>query len=239
MEELMGLADLHMHTIYSYDGTATVSDVLRRAHKVGLNVIAITDHDEIKGALLAVELASHHGVEVIPGIEITTAEGDLLALFVTEIVPAGLSLVDTVLKVRELGGVCIAPHPSAGGMGMKSLSVPAIMKAMRNPKVAETLIAIETYNATALDRVNISTARLLTSHLNLTSIANSDAHVLDAIGLGITEFEGTTAADLLSALQSGQTSIRRQKEWNTARILGSWLVNYIGSLFTRLTMVAP
>jgi predicted metal-dependent phosphoesterase TrpH len=176
-------------------------------------------------------------VEVIPGIEITTAEGDLLALFVTEIVPAGLSLVDTVLKVRELGGICIAPHPMAGGMGMKSLSVLAIIKAMRNSKVAETLIAIEAYNATALDRVNISTARLLTSHLNLTPVANSDAHVLDAIGLGATEFEGTTAADLLSALRSGQTSSHRQKEWNTARILGSWLVNYIGSLFTRLTMV--
>ena len=43
----MGLADLHMHTIYSYDGTATVPAVLRRAHEIGLDVIAITDHDEV------------------------------------------------------------------------------------------------------------------------------------------------------------------------------------------------
>jgi predicted metal-dependent phosphoesterase TrpH len=196
----MGLADLHMHTIYSYDGTATVPAVLRRAHEVGLDVIAITDHDEIRGALLAVGLASHYGVEVIPGIEITTADGYLLALFVTEIVPAGLSLVDTVLKVRELGGACIAPHPSAGGMGMKSLSVSAIFKALRNPQVAETLIAIEAYNATALDRVSISTARLLTCNLKIASVGNSDAHVLDAIGLGATEFKGTQTADLMSAL---------------------------------------
>lgn len=233
----MGLADLHLHTIYSYDGTATVPDVLRRAHKVGLNVIAITDHDEIAGALEALELAHHFGVDVIPGIEITTAEGDLLALFVTEIVPKGLSLVETVLRVRELGGVCIAPHPTAGGLGMKSLSVSAIARALRNPKMAETLIGIEAYNATALDRVGIATARLLTSHLHLTSVGNSDAHVLDAIGLGATEFAGTGAADLLSALRSGQTNIRRQKEWNTIRIIGSWAVNYVGSLFTRLTMV--
>jgi len=237
MEKLMGLADLHLHTIYSYDGTATVPDVLRRAREVGLDVIAITDHDEIKGALLAVELAAHYGVEVIPGIEITTAEGDLLALFVTETVPAGLSLIETVLKVRELGGVCIAPHPSAGGMGMKSLSVSAIFKALRNPQVAETLVGIEAYNATALDRVSIATARLLTSGLNVASVGNSDAHVLDAIGLGATEFAGTSAADLLSALRSGETSIRRQKEWNAVRILGSWAVNYVGSLFTRLAMV--
>ena len=70
----MGLADLHLHTIYSYDGTATVPAVLRRAKEIGLDVIAITDHDEIGGALEAVKLASHYGVEVITGIEITTAK---------------------------------------------------------------------------------------------------------------------------------------------------------------------
>lgn len=232
----MGLADLHMHTTYSYDGTATVPAVLRRAREVGLSVIAITDHDEITGALEAVKLAQFYGVEVIPGLEITTAEGDLLALFVTKAVPKGLSLVETVLKVRALGGICIAPHPGARGMGMKSLSMAAILRALRIPEVADTLIGIETYNATALDRVSISTARLLASGLNLASVGNSDAHVLEAIGLGATEFSGTSAADLLSALRSGATSVCRQKEWNAARILWSWFVNYLGSLFTRLAM---
>jgi len=233
----MSLADLHLHTIYSYDGTATVPDVLRRAHEAGLSVIAITDHDEIAGALEALELAHLYGVEVIPGIEITTAEGDLLALFVTEIIPKGRSLVETVLRVRELGGICIVPHPSARGMGMKSLKVSTIFKALRNPKVAETLIGIEAYNATALDRAGIAAARLLTSQWNLASVGNSDAHVLDAIGLGATEFAGTTASDLLSALRSGRTIVRRQKEWNAVRILGTWFVNYVGSLFTRFVMV--
>ena len=78
----MGLADLHMHTIYSYDGTASLSAVLSRAKKLGLDVIAITDHDEIAGALKAMELAPNYGVEVIPGSEITTADGDLLAFFI-------------------------------------------------------------------------------------------------------------------------------------------------------------
>ena len=78
----MGLADLHLHTIYSYDGTASLSAVLSRAKQLGLDVIAITDHDEIAGALKAMEMAPNYGVEVIPGIEITTSEGDLLALFI-------------------------------------------------------------------------------------------------------------------------------------------------------------
>ena len=63
----MGLADLHMHTIYSYDGTASVPRVLARARQIGLDVIAITDHDEIAGSLKALELAPDYGLEVIPG----------------------------------------------------------------------------------------------------------------------------------------------------------------------------
>ncbi len=233
----MGLADLHMHTIYSYDGTATVPAVLRRAKEIGLDVIAITDHDEIGGALEAMKLASHYGVEVIPGIEITTAEGDLLALFITEKVDAGLSLIDTVLKVRELGGVCVAPHPMAGGMGMKSLSAISILKALRNHKVAETLIGIETYNATAIDRASNHYARIFANRLkNIAQTGSSDAHVVEAIGLGATEFPGKTGADLRSALRSDATKVRRQKEWSTARILGSWVTNYVGSVFSRLAM---
>lgn len=232
----MGLADLHMHTIYSYDGTAAVSAVLRRAHEIGLDVIAITDHDEIAGALEAVKLASHYGVEVIPGIEITTAEGDLLALFITEKISAGLSLTDTVLKVRELGGICIAPHPMAGGMGMKSLSAISITKALRNKEVAETLIGIETYNGTAIDRVSNHYAHLLANSLGISQTGSSDAHVLDAIGIGATEFQGKTAADFRSALRSGETRIRKQKEWSTAKILTSWVANYLSSVFSRLAM---
>ena len=71
----MGLADLHIHTICSYDRAASVPAVLARAKKIGLNVITITDHDEIAGSLKARELASKYSVKVIPGIEITTREG--------------------------------------------------------------------------------------------------------------------------------------------------------------------
>ncbi len=232
----MGLADLHMHTIYSYDGTATVPAVLRRAKEIGLDVIAITDHDEIGGALEAVKLASHYGVEVIPGIEITTAEGDLLALFITEKVDAGLPLIETILKVRELGGICIAPHPMAGGMGMKSLSAKSIIKALRNKQAADTLIGIETYNGTAIDRVSNHYAALLATRLKVSQTGSSDAHVLEAIGIGATEFQGKTAADFRSALRSGETKVCKQKEWSTARILGSWVTNYVGSMFSRLAM---
>jgi hypothetical protein len=136
----MGLADLHIHTIYSYDGSALVPAILKRARQVGLDVIAITDHDEIIGSLRALDLASSCDIEVIPGIEVTTAEGDLLALNVTEKIQRGLALIDTVLKVGELGGFCIAPHPMAGGPGMKSLRADSISMALRRPDVSRILV---------------------------------------------------------------------------------------------------
>ena len=234
----MGFADLHIHTIYSYDGTASVPAVLAQARKMGLDVIAITDHDEIAGSLKALELASAYGVEVIPGIEITTSEGDLLALNITENIDPNKSVIETVLKVRKLGGFCIAPHPMAGGIGMKSLSAYSILKALRHPEVAQNLIGIETYNATTIDKLSNHYAHVLAEHLDIAQLGNSDAHVAEAVGLGSTEFPGKTAADLLKAIRNGTTAIHKRKEWNSARILGSWAANYVGSTLSRWSMAA-
>jgi len=229
----MGLADLHIHTIHSYDGTASVPAVLTRARQIGLDVIAITDHDEIAGAFKALELAPQYGVEVIPGSEVTTAEGDLLALNITQKIERDRPLVETVLRIGELGGFCIAPHPMAGGLGMKSLSAYSILKALRSPDVARILIAVESYNATTLDRLSNHYARILAERLNITKTASSDAHVVEAIGLGATEFDGHTAQHLIDALHNGNVRICKRKEWNSARILGSWVANYLGSAFIR------
>jgi predicted metal-dependent phosphoesterase TrpH len=107
-------------------------------------VIAITDHDEIRGALKAFELAPRFDIEVIPGIEITTAEDDLLALFVTEKIQPGRPLIETIVKVGEAGGICLAPHPMARGTGMKSLSSSSILRALDHPVTSRIPIGIET-----------------------------------------------------------------------------------------------
>lgn len=234
----MGLADLHIHTIYSYDGTASIPAVLARAQKLGLNVISITDHDEIMGSLKALELASRYGIEVIPGMEITTAEGDLLAYNICQKVERDLPLIETILKVGELGGFCIAPHPMAGGFGMKSLSAYSIMKALRNREAARTLIGIETYNATTIDKMSNHYAHILGEHLNTAKLGNSDAHVTEMIGLGMTEFNGHTAKDLVKAIRARKTSIQKKKEWNSIHILTSWAANYVGSAFIRFSSIS-
>ena len=236
----MGLADLHIHTVYSYDGTASVPAVLARARKVGLDVIAITDHDEIRGALKGFELARQFDIEVIPGIEITTGEGDLLALFVTEKFQPGRPLVETIIKVGEAGGICIAPHPMARGTGMKSLSGASILRALDHPLASRILIGIETYNATALDREsNLQANKLWAECPGIAQVGNSDAHVLQAIGLGATEFPGTTAAHLLDALWIGATDVRQGEQLSSAQILGSWALNFVMSAPARIGMTYP
>jgi predicted metal-dependent phosphoesterase TrpH len=236
----MGLADLHIHTVYSYDGTASVPAVLARAKQVGLDVIAITDHDEIRGALKAFDLAPRFGIEVIPGIEITTAEGDLLALFVTQKIMPGQSLVETLLRVGEAGGICIAPHPMARGAGMKSLSYPSIVRALDHPVAGRILIGIETFNATALDRESNHLAQKLWAESpGAAQVGNSDAHVLHAIGSGATEFPGNSAAHLLDALWMGATDVRRGEQMSSARILGSWAIHFVISAPARFAMTYP
>lgn len=236
----MGLADLHIHTIYSYDGTASVPAVLAQAKQIGLDVIAITDHDEIKGALKAFELAPQFGMEVIPGTEITTAEGDLLALFVTENITPGLSLIETILRVGEAGGICIAPHPMARGAGMKSLSGPSIIRALDHPQASRILLGIETYNATALDREsNLLAQKLWEEYPDVAQVGNSDAHIIQAIGTGTTEFLGHTAVDLLESLWIGATDVRRGVPMSSVQMLGSWAINFLMSTPARIAVAYP
>ena len=86
----MGKADLHIHTSYSYDSACTVPAVLEWASSIAeLDVIAITDHDAFGGSLEAMQIAPKFGIEVIPGCEIATQDGHLLALYIERPVPPG------------------------------------------------------------------------------------------------------------------------------------------------------
>jgi predicted metal-dependent phosphoesterase TrpH len=100
--------DLHNHTHHSYDAHLRPADY-RRAHKAGLiDVVAITDHNTITGAL---ELREQAGFPVIVGQEVDTADGELIGLFLTEPVPAGLGAIETAERIRAQGGLVYLQHP--------------------------------------------------------------------------------------------------------------------------------
>src|SRR5436309_4797764 len=109
----LGKADLHIHTSLG-DGLASVQQIFDFVENyTDLDIIAITDHDDVRGAMQALELAEkrHYRFKVIPGNEITTRQGHLLALFVTKEFPMLRSLDWSMQAVYEAGGVVIATHP--------------------------------------------------------------------------------------------------------------------------------
>jgi len=220
----MGLADIHIHTIYSHDATTTVRGELKQASSVGLDVIAITDHDDIRGAFDARELASQYNLEVIPGVEVSTRDGHLLALFIEKIPQKGLRLADTLELIGGMGGIAVAPHPFNQLPG--SLSMDNVVTMLTKPALKNVLRGIEVYNMTTQpfdERV-----QRLSAYLPFAKTAGSDAHVYWAIGTGKTEFEGTTAKEFRTALENGSTIPHLYEK----ELMTKYLVNW----FRRITL---
>lgn len=213
------MADIHIHSIYSYDATTTVRGILKQASSVGFNVIAITDHDDIRGAFDARELASQYNLEVIPGVEVHTSDGHLLALFVEKIPPRDLPLADTLKIIGDLGGIAVAPHPFNQLPG--SLSMDNVIGILTKPALKNILRGIEVYNLTTQpfdERV-----QRLSAYLPFSKTAGSDAHVYWAIGTGRTEFRGTTAAEFRTALEQGITIPHPYDKDLMRKYLFNWL----------------
>lgn len=200
--ELNSLADLHIHTTYS-DGTGTVPEVLARAAASNLQVIAITDHDSITGALEARHLARDFGIDVIVGEEVSTAEGHVLALFVEDFLPPGRPAAETIATVHAQGGLCVAPHPY--DWAVNSLG----RFAFRERCLADWRFdAIEAFNASlAWPRRGANRrAQQIALELGLPAVGGSDAHSLATIGTGFTRFAGTSADDLYRSIKAGHVA---------------------------------
>jgi hypothetical protein len=222
----MGRADLHIHSIYSHDGTSTIPAILKHAsEKSNLDVIAITDHDSMAGVAEAQALAPLYGIEVIPGMEISTSQGHLVALFIQHPIPANLSLLQTISRVREQGGICIAPHPEA--RGTSSLKVNDILWVLKQPWVAHILLGVEIFNGGLVYTRNWQRTASKILSLPLTYVGSSDAHLLSMIGKGVTLFPGRTAADMRKALVTRQTQVPAGKGLGGMHALVSYVPRYL------------
>lgn len=215
----MGFADLHIHSMYSPDATTTVRAVLKQAADVGLDVVAITDHDAIAGALEARELASQYNVEVVTGAEVTTRDGHVVALYVEKLPPAGMSLDETLIWIGHHGGIAIAPHPFNNLP--KSLDLQSVIGVFNRPHAKGFLKGIEVYNMAT--RGFNDMVEKLSVYLPLAKTAASDAHVYWAIGIGRTQFRGSSADDLRAALENASTIPIPHKGKMPAPPLLSWL----------------
>ena len=200
----MGKADLHMHTCHS-DGQPTVRELLDYVRDdTNLDVIAITDHDTIAGALEALSMAGEYPFDIIVGEEVTSIDGHVVGLFLEEPIPPGMTVEETVREIHLQGGLAFAPHPffrngffSNKGNSMLGLGIRLVDACMDG---------IEVLNSTpALKWANEKAQRFADQVGCLAQLACSDAHIARAIGKSYTLFPGGNQEQLRQAIVSGVT----------------------------------
>lgn len=218
---------MHLHTLYS-DGTAEVQALLDHveAH-TDLDLVAIADHERIDGALRAREIhaAGDYSYELVVGEEITTRRGHVLALFLSERIPALRPVEETLERIHDQGGLAIAAHPLAPLT--PSLGRRTLLKLHHDPDPRHHLDAIELVNPSAAGRAR----RLTRLHLNdrmlhLPAVGNSDAHVLEHVGTAWTWFPGWSAEHYRAALAAHATEADGEhwSHWHNVTVYGRQLV---------------
>jgi predicted metal-dependent phosphoesterase TrpH len=208
--------DPHVHSAASYDADTSVEELLERAASVGLDAVAVTDHDAIEASLRTVERAPDYGLLAVPGVEVSTADGHLLALGVETRPDPGRSLPVTVDAVRSLGGVSVVPHPFQRSRHGASAS--AIEDA--DPD------AVEVHNAHTLLGVRNGQARAFARRHGFPGVGASDAHTASLVGRGYTtvRVDARTTDALLHGLRAGWTTPGGRRT-TAGQLLRKYLVN--------------
>lgn len=203
-----GLADVHIHSSVG-DGMADITEIVSFVEeRSNLDVIAITDHDEIRGSYQARELAAQRRCrfEVVLGTEVTTLEGHLLGLFVESNVPSLQTLEHTIEAIHKQGGLCVVPHPMS--WLTRSVTREGLERVMASNESDIYLDGIETVNASIAGRVSNGRASRFRNRHGLAETGGSDAHFVEAVGSAVTAFPGRSAEDLRISLLERSTRAR-------------------------------
>jgi len=193
-------ADLHTHTHYSRDSFTSPQQYVDRCLKLGINCVAVTDHNSIEGALAVERIAPF---KVIIAEEVKTRDGELTGLFLKEAIPPGLTPEETIERVKAQGGLVSLPHPF-DRMRREPL------RAQARERILSHLDVIEVFNSRTTFRSDNERARRLAEELGLPMGAGSDAHSPWELGTAYVEmrdFEGQEG--FLEALRQGRIVGRR------------------------------
>jgi predicted metal-dependent phosphoesterase TrpH len=186
--------DLHIHSTYS-DGHASVAEIIDAAVNRGLDGIAITDHDSMRGISAARKYIKEQKLDLIliPGVEVTTSEGHLLVLGIETAPERKKSPEETIELAHELGGISDVPHPYH----------PFRHAIGRIPDAD----AVEVYNSKHIFGLANARARIEAGRRKIPMVAGSDSHFAETVGLGVTEIEAEDAEGVLEAIRAGRTRI--------------------------------
>ena len=214
-----------MHTTAS-DGWPTPRELVdHAARRALLDVIAVTDHDTIEGALRAADHAAKRAkLHVIIGTEVSSRDGHIVGLFLDRPVRPGMTAAATIDAIHEQGGLAIAAHPFWRTQ----------QRVRSGPKHGVGWLAadldfdaIEVENATPGFYVFNQLARRLNMGLGAAELGSSDAHIVDAVGRAFTEFPGKTPEALREAIETG-TTIARRRRYQAVGLMryAAWTINH-------------
>ncbi len=188
-------ADLHIHTYSSPDCLMTAQEIIAACRKVGINCLAVTDHNSIGGALEVERLAPF---PVIVGEEIRTTEGEIIGLFLEKPVSRGLSPEESIARIRDQGGLVLVPHP------FDRLRRSTI-RGQTLHRILPLVDIIEAFNARIMLPTYSARARTLAARSGKAASAGSDAHTAGEIGHGYVEMPEFTGRDgFLASLAQGK-----------------------------------
>lgn len=188
-------ADFHIHTEYSGDCNTPLQQVINRCLEIGINCIAIADHGTAEGALKMQKIAPF---PVIVAEEILTPHGEIMGMFLKETIPSGLSVEETISRIRSQDGLVCIPHPF-DGLRQSALARRKI------EEIAEQIDVMEVFNSRSPFPWTQTKARIFAEKYGIPKSAGSDAHTPREIGnayVEMPEFNGKD--DFLSALAAGK-----------------------------------
>ena len=190
-----------MHTSHSYDCATDPEALVDHCIAQGLGAIAVTDHNEVSGALEAAALGKP--IVVIVGEEVKTSQGEVIGLYLHERIEPGMSMGDTIAAIQEQGGLVYMPHPFD-----RLHTIPDPPTLLRH---LDEIDIFEVYNSRLLfDSFNDDALRFASKY-NLIQSAGSDAHVLPGIGTALNRipaFDGPE--EFLLAMRQNEI-VRRPK----------------------------
>ena len=201
--------DPHIHSIYSGDARSKPIDIIKQAMKLGLDAIAISDHDSIEGSKIAIEIAKKiDDFLVIPSIEISSTNGHILGLGVENIIPKDLSPEETIEKIHEEGGIAIITHPFSSYREGLFFKDKGSMAEIINSK-GFSIEGVEVLNARYVFGYSNFKANKLANNYNLAKIGASDSHFIGSIGNCYTEIDDidneATVDDVIEAIRNRKT----------------------------------
>ena len=231
----MNRFELHCHSFYSIGkkipchGVPSPEDVIKQAKRIGLHGVALTDHDSAKGWKRAREEAKKQGLIFIPAIEVSTKQGHIIALGLTEPVKSWRHVEETVDAVHEQGAIVIGDHPyDIHEDGIRDWV-----------KITD---AVEIFNALSLDRISNRIADKKAHEFGMPTVVGSDAHTIDTLGYAVNIMDAENVSQVLKAIKQDKVKFERKYipvsslvDWTRERFVNSYfeILDYVRKNYSR------